>query len=66
MTHEEILEKARAVQAKQVMPLIGPLLDQWEGLPNDAKSSLRWDYPTFCDYLDKIEEAMCADIGESR
>lgn len=63
MDHEKILKKARAIQAQKVMPLIGPLLDQWEGMNNDTKSSLRWENPTLCEYLDKIEQAMCTDIG---
>lgn len=58
-----MLEKARAVQVKQVMPLIGPLLDAWELASPDVKSTMREECPTLCDYLDKIEEGMCADIG---
>ena len=30
------LESLRQLQAKAVMPLIGPLLDAWEGIPNDV------------------------------
>jgi hypothetical protein len=56
------IEKLRRQQAKSVMPLIGGLLDQWEGMSNDTKSSLRWDYPTFCEYLDKINLAMEGDL----
>lgn len=48
----------RIMQAKTVMPLIGPLLDAWEGASNDFKSSLRQDEPVLCDYLDKISTAM--------
>lgn len=29
------ITRLRKVQAKYVMPLIGPLLDAWEQLPND-------------------------------
>lgn len=29
---------ARLTQAKAVMPMIGPLLDAWDGIPNDVKS----------------------------
>jgi hypothetical protein len=35
MTNE--LARLRKAQAKAVMPLIGPLLDAFEGLPNDLK-----------------------------
>lgn len=30
------IESLRTEQAKVVMPLIGPLLDAWDGLPNDV------------------------------
>lgn len=32
------LEKLRARQAKKVMKVIGPLLDEWDALPNDVAS----------------------------
>lgn len=51
-------DRLRREQSEAVMPLIGPLLDQWEGMSNDAKSSLRWENPTLCGYLDKIDAAM--------
>lgn len=31
-------EGLRSIQAQKTMPLIGPLLDAWEGMPNDIKS----------------------------
>ena len=40
----------------------GPLLDAWDELNNDTKGVLKEDAPTLCEYLDKLEEAMCADI----
>lgn len=52
------IQRLRRAQNKAVMPLIGPLLDQWEGMSNDAKSALRWENPTLCEYLDKIDAAM--------
>ena len=52
------IERLRREQAKAVMTLIGGLLDQWEGLSNDTKSTLRWENPTLCEYLDKIDAAM--------
>ena len=33
-------ENERLSQANRVMPLIGPLLDAWEGTANDFKSDL--------------------------
>lgn len=48
----------RIVQSKAVMPLIGPLLDAWEGIANDAKDVLREEQPALCDYLDRISAAM--------
>lgn len=63
MSYEDDLRKARAVQARQVMPLIGPLLDQWDGLDNDTKGILKEHSPLLCEYLDKLDEAMCADIS---
>lgn len=64
--YERVLKKARAVQAKQVMPLIGPLLDAWEEVPNDVKSGLREDCPMLCGYLDTIETAMGVDINDAK
>lgn len=36
MTKDERVE-GRKRQARKVMPMIGPLLDAWEALPNDVK-----------------------------
>lgn len=33
------LQRLRRVQAKYVMPLIGPLLDAWEQVPSDIACS---------------------------
>lgn len=62
--YEADVKKARAIQAKQVMPLIGPLLDAWDDLSNDTKSVIREESPTLCDYLDKLDQAMCADLRD--
>jgi len=48
----------RIAQSKAVMPLIGPLLDAWDGVPNDSKGAMREDAPVLCEYLDKINAAM--------
>ena len=46
----------RIVQAKVVMPLVGPLLDAWEGVPNDVKCT--GELGILAHYLDKIAAAM--------
>mgnify|MGYP001603130379 CR=1 FL=1 len=48
----------RIVQSKAVMPLIGPMLDAWDGMPNDLKAEIREAEPALCDYLDQINAAM--------
>lgn len=48
----------RVVQSKAVMPLIGPLLDAWESVPNDSKGAMREGEPVLCEYLDRINAAM--------
>lgn len=47
----------RALQVQRVIPLIGPLIDAWEGIPNDTKGGMRADAPTLCDYLDRVTAA---------
>jgi hypothetical protein len=32
-------DEGRKRQARKVMPLIGPLLDEWDGLPNDVSGN---------------------------
>lgn len=39
------LEKIR--QQSHIMKYIGPLLDAWDGIPNDEKSYMREEYPSF-------------------
>lgn len=48
--------KLREEQEKAVMPLIGPLLDAWEGLPGDLRCDTR-EFP-LGEVLDKIQSAM--------
>lgn len=48
----------RIVQAKAVMPMIGPLLDAWEQLPTDERANLREVAPELCRRLDLIDNAM--------
>ena len=62
--YKKMVMKARAVQSRQVMPLIGPLLDAWDDLDNDTKGVLKESSPLLCKYLDKLDDAMCVDIGD--
>lgn len=64
--YQKAVKKARAVQARQVMPLIGPLLDAWDDVPNDIRSLLEEQAPALASYLCKIEDAMCADISDEK
>jgi hypothetical protein len=52
------MKRAREIQANRVMPLIGPLLDQWEQVPNSSKDMMREDCPLLCAYLDRINKEM--------
>ena len=54
------VERLRAAQAKEVMPLIGPLLDAWEMLDNGTRSDLEIDAPNLCEALDRIATAVAA------
>lgn len=49
-------EKLRARQAKKVMKLIGPLLDEWDGLPNDVTSIP--ELKDFARFMGRIYRAM--------
>lgn len=51
-------ERLRAVQAAAVMPLIGPLLDAWDGVPNDVKGAVREEAPDLATSLNAICGAM--------
>lgn len=50
------IQRLRKEQAKAVMPLIGPLLDEWEGLPNDIRG-LRELY-AFSKHIEALYRAM--------
>ena len=62
--YNEILAKARAKQAQGVMPLIGPLLDAWDEVPNDFRSLIVDQCPSLAHHLSKIDDAMGVDIGK--
>lgn len=57
---EKERQALRDAQAKSVMPLIGGLLDAWEGLPNDLKGQIE-EASVLGEYLDSIENAMERD-----
>lgn len=57
------LEKLRLAQSRRVMPLIGPLLDALDGLPNDTRETLEDDAPLLFRCLADIERAV-EDDGE--
>lgn len=50
-------ERLRREQAERVMPLIGPLLDAWDGMPNDEKDP---DSPLYA-LMVQIDRAMEGD-----
>lgn len=57
------LESLRQEQAKAVMPLIGPMLDAWEALPNDV---LRMDeLSDLAEAIADIVRGMDGDLPDS-
>jgi hypothetical protein len=52
-------DRLRTAQAEAVMPLIGPLLDAWEG----CSQSVREEHPELDKQLRRINRAM-EDAGE--
>jgi hypothetical protein len=53
-SREEERDQLRRDQAERVMPLIGPLLDAWDGTPNDEKDP----DSTLFRVMEKIARAM--------
>lgn len=56
---ETELEALRKAQVREVMPIIGPLLDAWQGLPNDVSDVD--ELMEVADYMEALEQAMDAD-----
>ena len=52
------VDRLRGKQAKTVMPLIGGLLDAWEGVPNDFRCEIKEHAALLADYLDAINRKM--------
>lgn len=48
----------RKKQAKRVMPLINPLLDEFDQLPGDIRTGLEEDASEFVECLNKVLDAM--------
>lgn len=57
-SHEEEISRLQAKQSEAVMPLIGPLLDAWEGTPNDVKGYLKEHASSLHHWLSNIDGAM--------
>lgn len=58
------LEQLRRKQLRAVMPLIGPLLDAWDSVPNDLKGEIEEGATDLAEALDSIRDAMEGDDGE--
>lgn len=66
MTPKFFKAMARQEQAKKAVPLIGPLLDAWDNVPNDAKDYVMVCSPGFGELMDKLNDAMGADDERSK
>jgi hypothetical protein len=51
-------QSLRIAQSKAVMRLVGPLLDAWEGTPNDLKSLIEEQAVSLYEHLETIARAM--------
>ena len=49
-------QRRRQRQAKAVMPMIGPLLDAWDDLPNDVKDDPELEH--LATHINLINDAM--------
>lgn len=58
------LEQLRRKQMRAVMPLVGPLLDAWDDVPNDLKGEIEEGATDLAEALDSIRDAMEGDDGE--
>lgn len=55
---ERECQRLRSAQAKKVMPLVGGLIDEWEGLSNDARQLIDEEALGLAHYLNKISAAL--------
>lgn len=58
MSSETELKRLRKAQAREVMPVIGPLLDAWEAVPNDFRFEMESQASELVGYLEAISDAM--------
>lgn len=58
------LERLRRKQMRAATPLIGPLLDAWDEVPNDLKGEIEEGATDLAEALDSIRDAMEGDDGE--
>lgn len=65
MSLDNEAKKERVLQRRRVMPLIGGLLDAWEGTPNDVKGYIWEQAPALAVNLEKMDDAMCADKSDA-
>lgn len=50
--------RQREAQARAVMPMIGPFLDVWDGLPNDLRQQIECEAPELSEAIAEINRAM--------
>lgn len=58
LSHNSEIEALRKKQAEAVMPLIGNLLDQWDGMPNDLRDHIHEVHEGFTQAVRDIEDGM--------
>jgi hypothetical protein len=58
---DDEFQSLRSKQTEAVMPLIGPLLDAWAGVPNDEQGKLAEDDPALYGALEAIVRAIEAE-----
>lgn len=68
MTTEDVierdLERLRAQQSKRVMKRVGPLLDEYDGLPNDVRGYIKQQAPGFIREMSKLQRAVEGNSGD--
>lgn len=55
---ERGLAALRREQAERVMPVVGAILDCWDGTPNDEKDSFRKQFAHMHELLQKLNAAV--------
>lgn len=58
MSEDKEVKRLRRAQAREVMPLIGGLLDAWDGMALDLREQIAEEKPAFADAIEAINEAM--------